>query len=58
MPNQRVSVTIRKNDHAQVVELAALTGHNITALVDIAMRNFVKDVAPVLRRAAEQINGK
>lgn len=53
---RRVSVGVRESYHRQVTELAAITNHKVSALVDLAIRNFLKDTAPVLRRMAEEIN--
>lgn len=51
------TVVIRARYHKELTELGFLTGHKIGELTDLALRLFLKDRAPILRRAAKEING-
>lgn len=52
---KRVTVGIRVTHHTELVQLCELTGQTISAIMDEALRNYLEDVAPVWRRAAEQL---
>lgn len=51
------TVAIRASYHKELINLAELTGHKIGELTDLALRLFLRDRAPILRRAAKEING-
>lgn len=54
--NPTKSINIRESQHKELVELAEVSGQNISKLVDIALRNFLKEFGPILRSTATQIN--
>jgi hypothetical protein len=56
--NKRVTIGILETHHKQLSELGEVTGHKITAFVDRAIANLLKDEAPVWRRAAEELQKK
>lgn len=55
MATRRISVGILETHHKQLVELGDETGHKITAFLDRAIENLLRDEAPVWRRAAREL---